>query len=37
MKMKFKGADASDLLCKFKNNIIYNRESGFSPVQQIEG
>ena len=37
LKMKFQGADASDLLRKFKNNMIFNRESGFSPVQQIEG
>lgn len=36
LKMKFQGADASNLLSKFKNNMIFNRENGFSPVEQIE-
>ena len=36
MKMKFQGTDASNLVYKFSNNMAFNREYGFSPVQQIE-
>ena len=37
LKLKFQGCDASNLVSQFKHNMIFNRQSGFSPVDRLDG